>query len=144
MNGVGATFDRKESSNREIVLLKYNGLNGRQRFGAPVAQPAAASQLKDWEAFFDAVASAFPDFELKIDDVVNKGDRVLVRYTITGTQTGLFVGIKPTNAQATISGIDVFELAQGKIVEYWDAAHQMNSLSTKPANAGNSLSDGLN
>lgn len=36
-----------------------------------------------------------------------------------GTNRGRFLGFEPTNKQVTAIGIDIFRLANGKIVEQW-------------------------
>ena len=52
----------------------------------------------------------------------------MVRYTICGTQKNPFMGIAPTNERITITGIDIFRLDNGKVVEHWNAAHQICAL----------------
>ncbi len=83
--------------------------------------------LNAFERFFTAVGEAFPDYELNIDHLITKGDRVMVRYTICGTHKGEFMGMSPTNERMTITGIDVFRLDNGRVIEHWDAAHQMRA-----------------
>jgi predicted ester cyclase len=90
---------------------------------------ARPSSLKTFNAFFSAISTAFPDFKLNIDNLVCKGDRVMARYTICGIHKGDFMGKTPTNKQTTIAGIDIFRLDNGKVVEHWDAAHQISALS---------------
>jgi len=91
---------------------------------------ARPSSLKAFESFFSLVADAFPDYNLSIESLSAKGDRVMVRYTITGTHRRTFMGIEPTNQRLTITGIDIFRLYNGKVVEHWDAAHQICALPT--------------
>ena len=90
--------------------------------------PHRSSSLKTFGTFFSAVKEAFPDFVLNIDSLVTKGDRVMARYTISGTHKGNFLGLAPTHQKTTISGIDLFRLNDGKVVEHWDAAHQISIL----------------
>jgi len=89
---------------------------------------AKPSSLKTFHNFFTAVNAAFPDYELYIDNLIARGDRVMARYTISGTHKGDFMGVAPTNQRMSISGIDVFRLDKGKVVQHWDAAHQMSAL----------------
>jgi predicted ester cyclase len=88
------------------------------------------SSLKAFKNFFSVVGDALPDYDLSIDSLTVKGDRVMVRYTISGTHKGDFMGIAPTNERITITGIDIFRLDNGKVVEYWDAAHQVCAFPT--------------
>ncbi len=87
-----------------------------------------SSRLKSFQKFFASVGEAFPDFELKIASLSIKEDRVMVRYNIRGIQQQYFMGLSPTYQRMTISKIDIFRVADGKIVEHWDAAHQINAL----------------
>ncbi len=94
----------------------------------PYTVSAKPSSLKAFNHFFSAVSAAFPDYELYIDNLVSKEDKVMVRYTISGTQKGIFMGMAPTNERMTITGIDIFRLDKGKVVRHWDAAHQVCAL----------------
>ena len=63
--------------------------------------------------------AAFPDATLTIEDMIAEGDRVAVRRTFRGTHKGEFMGIAPTGKQVAISGISIFRIAEGKVVEGW-------------------------
>jgi predicted ester cyclase len=62
---------------------------------------------------------SFPDWNEKVDDVIAEGDRVVVRFTSTGTHLGEFEGIAPTGKKVRIQEVAIFRLADGKIVEQW-------------------------
>ena len=82
-------------------------------------------KLKD---FFFSVSEAFPDYKLFINNLKVKGDKVMAKYTISGTQMGSFLGMMPTQEKMTVTGIDVFRLNNGEVIEYWDAAHKIEAL----------------
>ena len=63
--------------------------------------------------------SAFPDGHVTIDDLVAEGDKVVERFTFTGTNRGSFLGAPPTGKRVTATGMSVFRIAGGKIVEHW-------------------------
>lgn len=70
--------------------------------------------LKGASALFQSYAVPFPDFHLAIEDLVAEGDKVVVRWTFTGTHSGpLTVGkrVKVPNC------IAIFRIAEGKIGE---------------------------
>lgn len=71
---------------------------------------------------------AFPDLHLSIDDQVAEGDKVVTRWTATGTQTGPFQGIAPTGRRCTMSGIDIDYVIDGKTVECWSLADTLSLL----------------
>ncbi len=63
--------------------------------------------------------SAFPDGHVTIDDLVAEGDKVVECFTFTGTNRGSFLGAPPTGKRVTATGMSVFRIAGGKIVEHW-------------------------
>jgi predicted ester cyclase len=62
---------------------------------------------------------SFPDWNEHVDDIVAEGDRVVIRFTSTGTQRGEFAGIAPTGKRVKIQEVAIFRLANGKIAEQW-------------------------
>ncbi|OGU13236.1 MAG: hypothetical protein A2076_11120 [Geobacteraceae bacterium GWC2_53_11] len=62
---------------------------------------------------------AFPDIHFQIDDIVAENDKVVVRFTLTGTQQGQFGKIPPTGKKVNILGYITHRLERGKIVEDW-------------------------
>lgn len=114
----------------EIAALRQRTVSYRSR-GTGVthyAVPAKHSSLKAFSRFFLDISEAFPDYEITIDNIIVKGDRVMARYTIMGTHKKHFLGVAPTFKKMMVTGIDVFRLSNGKVVEHWDAAHQINAL----------------
>ena len=80
--------------------------------------------------------SAFPDLHFTIEDEVAEGDKVMTRWTARGTHKGELMGIPPTGRQATVTGITINRMANGKIVEDWanfDALGMMQQLGVIPA-----------
>lgn len=75
------------------------------------------------EAYRELLTSqfnAFPDGRYTIEDQVAEGDRVVVRWSFTGTQKGEMLGIAPTGKRVTMTGISIIRLVGGKIVEAWE------------------------
>jgi len=62
---------------------------------------------------------SFPDWHENVDDIIAADDKVVIRFTSTGTQEGQFAGIAPTAKKVTIQEMAIFRLAGGKIVEQW-------------------------
>jgi len=62
---------------------------------------------------------AVPDGKLILDDIIVEGDEAALRYTSTGTHTGTFMGIPPTNKKVTIWILEIDRFSHGKIVEIW-------------------------
>ena len=66
-----------------------------------------------------ATYDAFSDLKRPVDALVAEGDKVVARWTSTGTHDGPFQGIPPTGKTVTTTGITIFRLEDGKIVEEW-------------------------
>ncbi len=63
--------------------------------------------------------AGFPDQHLTVDLWLVKGDLVAAVVTVTGTQTGKFIGIAPTGKKITFSQIDIWRVKNGKITDVW-------------------------
>jgi len=59
----------------------------------------------------------FPDLILDIQDIIAKGDKVIVRSINTGTHKGDFQGIPATGGKVKGSEIVIFRMQDGKVVE---------------------------
>jgi predicted ester cyclase len=70
---------------------------------------------------------AFPDATHVIEDLVAEGDRVVARISARGTHTGELFGHAPTGKVVTLTGITIYRLVDGKIVERW-AEHGLGVL----------------
>ena len=64
-------------------------------------------------------STAFPDVRLSIEDQFTQGDRVVTRWSATGTHQGELMGIPPSGKRATVTGIQINRVANGKIAESW-------------------------
>ena len=66
-----------------------------------------------------AYRTAFPDLKINIDDIFAEGDRVAFRWNVSGTHLGDWLGVSPTGNHVTATGITVFRIAFGKVMESW-------------------------
>ena len=79
--------------------------------------------------------SAFPDLRFTIEDMVAEGDKVVIRVGISATHKGELLGIPPTENRLTLSAIELYRLAEGKIDEQWvqvDTLGMMQQLGVVP------------
>jgi predicted ester cyclase len=63
--------------------------------------------------------AAFPDLHMRIDDNFGAGDRVVTRFTVTGTHEGELLGIPPTGRKVEVGGIAIDVMRDGKRVDGW-------------------------
>ena len=62
--------------------------------------------------------NAFPDFHLTIEEMTADDDKVWVRMTARGTNTGGFMG-PPNGKTFEVAVFDLCRFENGKIVEHW-------------------------
>lgn len=133
----GMVLTRTDNLNERTIRRLYDTLASRQHvddissninalvLSNIVVKPSC---LKVLLRFFKEIGRAFPDYKLNIENLLVKGDKVMVRYTITGTHREEFMGAAPTNERTDISGIDAFHLREGKIIYHWNSTYQLNAL----------------
>jgi predicted ester cyclase len=67
-----------------------------------------------------AVIDAMPDLQITHDDTIVQGDKVMIRWTVTGTTKKFLFSISPSDKPTSIIGFDLFRISnEGKIVEMW-------------------------
>jgi predicted ester cyclase len=79
--------------------------------------------------------AAFPDLHFVLEDLLSDADRVAVRWTATGTQTGPFFELQPTGRHARWTGMDMVRLEDRLLVELWanaDGAALWEQLTESP------------
>jgi steroid delta-isomerase-like uncharacterized protein len=99
----------------------------------PPGLPAGSEGTRQ---FIGMYLRAFPDLHITANDLVAEGDKVAVRLTLGGTHGGELMGIPPTGKQATVTGIQIVRIANGRIVENWinfDALGLLQQLGVLPA-----------
>lgn len=65
------------------------------------------------------VRAAFPDIKWSIEDLIAEGDKVVVKWSWTGTNTSSFTGFPITNKTVTHHAINIFRFDKGKIIKGW-------------------------
>jgi steroid delta-isomerase-like uncharacterized protein len=76
--------------------------------------------LIQYMQFMSSLSDAFPDTKYTVDDMIAEGDKVVVRYNLTGTHKGVFQGIPPTGKQMTVKGVNVYRVEGGRLAEAWN------------------------
>ncbi|MFQ5973153.1 MAG: ester cyclase [Alphaproteobacteria bacterium] len=107
--------------------LLYRGLAeeeprtpGRAGGGRGPAQRRCRGEGREaWKRTFLPFFEGFPDLELSIEFMVAEGDMVALRWTAMGTHNGEFRGISATGRRINVTGIAVYRVSGGRIVELW-------------------------
>jgi steroid delta-isomerase-like uncharacterized protein len=96
--------------------------------GGPGALPGMPSGPEGSKMLISTYRNAFPDLHFTIDEQVAEGNTVVTRWTAHGTHNGEFAGIPPTGKTATVVGIGLDRVEDGKIVESWGLFDQFGML----------------
>lgn len=86
--------------------------------------------------FITMLRAAFPDIDIKVQDTIAEGDKVVVRSIAQGTHQGDFMGIPATGKSVSWPEIHIVRLADGKIAEHWaivDRLGMMQQLGVIPS-----------
>jgi steroid delta-isomerase-like uncharacterized protein len=69
--------------------------------------------------YASAIVAAVPDRRIEHHDVLSRGDKVIIRWTNSGTNTGPLFGNPATGKSIVATGFDLFRISNGKIMELW-------------------------
>jgi len=78
------------------------------------------------DRFSMIVGALAPHFT--VHDVIAEGDRVVVRWTNSGTHVGEFAAMPATGGTFSITGIDVYRVEGDLLAEHWHVVDQLAML----------------
>jgi steroid delta-isomerase-like uncharacterized protein len=107
-------FDEVWNQGDESAIDRYiaeDAAGNDPTFGT--GREAFRTQWRNWR-------SAFPDLHFAVEDLVAEGDKVVTRWTLTGTHQGEFLGIAPTGRRISVAGMSLDRIAGGQIAEGFD------------------------
>jgi len=101
----------------ELCAPEYVAHNVNQLLDVEVKGAAAMKQ------YVTSVRTSYPDLHVRMDELLITGDRIIRRWTATGTNTGPLPGpagkLPPTGKHVEVSGVDVIRIVKGKYAESW-------------------------
>lgn len=77
---------------------------------------------------FQTLREGFPDLQFTVEPDPAEGDFVVERWTATGTNSAPFQGLGPTGQQLQWTGINIYRVECGRIVETWTEADTLGRL----------------
>jgi len=101
--------------------------------------PGQGNGRADLKARVASLHKAFNPLRFNVEDVIAEGDKVVVRWTNSGTDRGGFMGIPPTGREFGIAGIDIYVVRDGRLAEHWhvvDMLGHMQQLGLLPTPSG--------
>lgn len=83
------------------------------------ALPEPTMGIEATKASIGAYRDAFPDLRMTIEQQVAEGEYVMTRWSARGTHEGDLFGMAATGKEATVTGITVDRIVDGRFVESW-------------------------
>lgn len=81
--------------------------------------PGQPAGLEGIDYVVATLRTAYPDLRFTVDDLVAEADRVAIRWTMRGTNTGPMLGQPPSVQPVHQTAIVIFRIEDGKIAERW-------------------------
>jgi predicted ester cyclase len=100
---------------RRLVDEVLNG--GRMDAIEELYAPALAPVARRW---IEPFRTSFPDMRMNVVDLIAENDKVVGRFTCSGTHLGEWLGHAPTGRHfEAIAEVYIFRLGEGRIVGAW-------------------------
>lgn len=88
-------------------------------------EPEPVRGLEEFKRVWGELHVAYPDINMAVRDIFADGDKVAVRFTVTGTNTGSLAGLKPTGKRVAFDEAAFFRFEDGLVKEAWFAFDSM-------------------
>lgn len=112
------------------VMTRYNelwqpaGLDRAENvIAAHFVRYGSSGQFSGVPAFKRYVAHylhAFPDLRFAVEEWLAQGEKVMIRYSFTGTHERAFMGVAATGRWIRAEGVAIYRIVDGKLIELWD------------------------
>lgn len=83
------------------------------------ASSGATQDRAEFQRSITAVRTAFPDLRTVIDELLEEGDRVAVRWHSTGTHVGTFLEVPPTERGVQVHGVTFAHFREDTVASEW-------------------------
>lgn len=110
-----STFDLLNAGEINACLARMADDFVMNLAGAPEPMIGKAA----WRSNLEYLLSAFPDFQVRVDDAFGAGDRVTCLMTMSGTHRGDFLGHAPSGRRVEFASHEVYRVTDGVIAEEW-------------------------
>lgn len=84
-------------------------------FYAPTS-PEPMHGFQGYTAALDMMRGAMPDVRWKTEEFIADDNKVMVRFTMTGTQTNPFMGMPASGKTVCVTAMNIYEFKDGKII----------------------------
>ena len=88
--------------------------------------PVLVEEARAWIAPF---RESFPDVQMEMVDLIAEDDKVVGRFTCSGTHLGEWLGHAPTGRRfEAVDEVAIFRFGDGRIVETWGLEDNLSRL----------------
>lgn len=108
---------------KETICFLYDSILNTKQFeklnqvvSADYINQVGEKGVEGFQKSIIGLATAFTNAHWTIEEIISEEQKVVVKQKFTGTQTGLFQNISPTNKAVSVDGIATYELKNGKII----------------------------
>lgn len=74
---------------------------------------------EEYRNYLKGLCAVFPNLHFTVEDVFAEDDRVVCRFSITGTHALPWRGLPATGKHVTLTGINISKIVTNKVVEDW-------------------------
>jgi steroid delta-isomerase-like uncharacterized protein len=78
-----------------------------------------------YKALASGTRDVFPDMTITVEDMVTAGEKIALRWTMTGTHQGTMFGVESTGRQVELTAIEINRFEDGKLIETWTQSDQL-------------------
>lgn len=113
----------------KVGILNDRDIDALDQVAAPgyldhAAFPGQAPGLKGLKQRAATLFQAL-DPQWTIHEAIAEDDLVVLRWSLTGTHRGEFLGIPPTGKTFVFRGIDMYRIQDSKIAEHWNVVDML-------------------
>jgi steroid delta-isomerase-like uncharacterized protein len=127
------------SGGEQALVRRYYDevLTGRDRTRlAQLIDPSFVSHVSGgfdagaeaYTAAVDATYAAFGDLVVTVHDQVAEDDKVVTRWSATGTHASDFACVPATGRSITVTGIHIHRVRHGRLIEHWEELNLLGVL----------------
>lgn len=118
-----STQENKTIARRFIQVWGKGNLDIIDELAAPSLSvqypimPQVVRGTKTFRKVMEKFRSAFPDSDLQIEEEIAEDDKVVIRWSFSGTNQGSLLGISATGKKVKWTGITIYRIVDGKVME---------------------------
>ena len=99
----------------QIISEDYTGIRG-EKGAAGFAETV------------NSIRAAFPDIKWTVEDLIAEGDKVVIRWSWTGTNTSSFRGFPPSQKKVSDNAIAIYQFSGDKVIKAWIQSDRLGFL----------------